>query len=925
MLYSNLHHIKEPLPYEAHILGPLEGRRTNCEPTVNRLHLTCLGVLTLALSACGPTTPTPPTPPADPCAFLGDKALIKPMATTYTPVGKMLADYQKCLGNDVKSVLVLHYTRLDSNYDKWNVWSWDPSPGGKDGAHAFTGSSSFGKIAYIAYKADPGKRGFIIRKGEWEAKDPDANRFVTLPASGVGEVWATSGQEAFYTTLPNLPQQVFVDKLEEIKVGFTSAPSGLQADQFAVKVGGVIRAVSSVTGGGLSATLRLSSLLTAAEVSAPITVSYNGGTALSAVVRDALNSSEFFYAGNDLGATHTPGGTTFKVWSPVASSAKVLLYDSATQPQPSKTLTLTRGDKGVWSGLEAGNQNGKFYRLELVSYGLTRQTVDPYAHAAVHYAEDQDLNLLRGMIVDLSSTDPAGFDTYTQPQLAKRTDASVYEVHVRDFTVSESSGASSANRGKYLGMVEAGIKVPGTTIASGLDHLKNLGVNTVQLLPAYDFGNETADAYNWGYDPLLYNVPEGQYSTNRVDPARAIRDFKTMVKGLNDAGLNVVMDVVYNHTKHTGERSPFDQVVPGYYYRTNDDGSYRNDTGVGNVIATERPMVRKFILDSLKYWVNEYRIQGFRFDLMGTFDPDTVRAISTELTALKPNILMYGEPWTGGGPTLSGKGSTKGQNMGVFNDDFRNGIIGGVFNLDRLGFHQGEGGQVNPVKTGLAGSLDTPIPGASANFTQEPGESTNYATSHDNYVLWDRIEKGANKAVPLELKKSMMRLPAAVVFTAQGLPFFVGGEEFARSKNGNENSYNAGDVDNAFDWTRLKPDQFGDVSAYYAGIIKLRAAHPAFRLDKATDVRSVMSFITDLDASKNLIGFNLDGSKVAGETWKTIRVYFNGSLTQDQSVTLPAGIWKVVVKDNRAGTADLETASGSVTLPKLSSLIVYQN
>ncbi|WP_051963899.1 type I pullulanase [Deinococcus misasensis] len=858
-----------------------------------------LGTAVLGLVACNFNTTPPPT-------------------ETYPSylTGKDLNFFKTKLGDpEIKSVLVLHYHRFDNDYTKWDVWSW---PENKEGqAFAFTEDDKYGKIAIIGSKEAPGKRGFIVRKDDWSEKDTSDDRFANIPDSGLGEIWVVSGQKDFYTDPSKIDlgakaQFAFMDKANEIRLSYSQPPSELSKDKISVTIGGAKQAIAGVTMNGTTAVIQLGASIKPEQISENIQVAAPGVQGnMTVYARDVLSTPDFTYAGGDLGANYTPASTTFKVWTPVATKAQVLLFNSAADATPYKTVDLVRGDKGVWAGTENGDLNGKFYQLKVTRYGATKTTVDPYSRAASNYFEDLPIANSKSAIVNLSSTQPENWGTYKQPTFQKRTDVSVYEVHVRDFTVDASSGVDAAKRGKYLGMVQTGTKVPGTEVSTGLDHLKGLGINAVQLLPVYDFGNQTEGAYNWGYDPYLYNVPEAQYSTNPNDPAATIREFKTMVKGFHDAGVGVIMDVVYNHTKHTGERSPFDQLVPYYYYRTTDGGNYLNDTGVGNVMATERPMVKNFVIDSLKYWVSEYHIQGFRFDLLGTFKKETVQDITNALTAFKPDIVMYGEPWTGGGPIYFGKGAQKGMQQGVFNDNFRNGIIGGVFEIDTKGFIQGDFGRSGAILTGLKGSLD--------DFTQEPGESTNYATSHDNYVLWDRLTMGASKGKDEATLKQMQKMAGALVFTAQGLPFMSGGEEFARTKKGDGNSYNSGDDINAFDWTRLQSNRFADVNAYYASIIKLRAAHPVFRLSTSAQVKSAFTPL-NLDASKGLVGFVLNASGVEGESWKNALVIFNASETA-QTVNLPEGTFRVHVKGDTFSSTPLETVSGTVTVPALSTLI----
>jgi pullulanase len=678
-------------------------------------------------------------------------------------------------------------------------------------------------------------------------------------------------------------------------------------------------------------------------------VNYKNQGGFTAIMRGVLDDSKYFYDGGDLGATHTSANTTFKVWSPVATEVEVQLFADATATMPNDSVMLVKAANGVWSGSKSGDLHGRYYRLRVKSYNVDRFTPDPYSKAATHYTGDQAYVQSKSMVIDMARTNPAGWAGLVQPKIAKRTDAVVYEVHIRDFTVNPNSGVSADKRGKYLGVVEPGTKLSGGTLATGLDHLKGLGVNAVQFLPMYDYGNQTPSAYNWGYDPHLFNVPEGRYSSNPNDSVATSSEMKQMVMGLNKAGISVIMDVVYNHTKDVGERSPFDQVVPYYYYRTNNEGGYLNDTGVGNVTATERPMVRQFVVDSLKYWVNEYKIQGFRFDLMGTIDLGAVRIINEEMKKL--GVIMYGEPWAGFTTPRFNKNEQKGPDNGVFNDSIRGAVIGNVGDLGKVGFHQGDTGEFDgvpiatAVKVGLMGALAQPVAGVPKigdyqNFTVHPGESTNYATSHDNYALWDRIDLGKNRALAPATKKRMQKLAAGLVLTAQGLTFLHGGEEIGRTKQAGQmininqipdfvhNSYRdypennlTGDQINQFDWQRAL--EFADVQAYYAGMIALRNAHPVFRLATGDEVRSRMSFL-GVDGSKNLVGFVLNGEGVVGESAKKVAVLFNGSKT-DQSVTLPAGTWKVVVSGDTAGTAVLSMASGDVNLPALTTFVAYQD
>ena len=902
-----------------------------------------LCALLIGLVGCG-AAPSPGQSAAN-------QASLRAAAVSYPSylAGKDLGFFQNKLGRpDLKSVLIVHYHRFDNDYTDWNAFTFIQGVEGY--ATDFTEDDAFGKVAIVGSSNTSPERGFIIRQGEWIAKDTPDDRFAAVPESGLAEVWVVTGQKAFYTDpsgidLSSAAQIAFMDTPNQIKVSYNYAPASLKNGQLSVSIGGQPQTVTALSLKGKVATLTLAAPLRPEDASQPILVTGQGVPApLTVYLRGVLTDRAYTSDERRLGATFTPSKTVFKVWSPVAKAVSVQLYSAATDPTPYRTVPLKRGEKGVWRGAAGGNLAGQFYLLSLDSYGTTKTTADPYANGASNYIDDQPLINMKSAIVDLDSTDPAGWRGYGRGRdgwrddsdaygvntltaqggyghggntpfgpLRRATDANVYEVHVRDFTVSPSSGVDPAKRGKYLGMVQAGTTLPGTKTPTGLDHLKALGVNTVQLMPVFDYGNQTAGAYDWGYAPEFYNAPEAQYSTQPNDPAATVREFKTMVKGLQDAGLNVVMDVVYNHTKYFGERSPFDQVVPYYYYRSDDDGNQINDSGVGNTLAPERPMVRNFITNSLRYWASEYRIQGFRFDLLGTTKPEDVKAISREVRRGHPNLLLYGEPWTGGGPVYFDKGAQKGLDVGVFNDNFRNGIIGGVFEIDTKGFIQGAFDLAPAVAAGLSGSLN--------DFTQEPGESINYATSHDNFVLWDRLSLGASQGQDEATLKQRQKLAAALVQTAQGLPFMVGGEELARTKKGDGNSYISPDDINQFDWTRLT--QFADVNAYYANLIKLRGAHPAFRYSRRADVLASYTAL-NLAADQGVLGFVLDGKR-ARDAWDKMLVIFNAADT-DQTVNLPAGRWQVMVKgDTFSQRRPIETVSGKAVIPRLSTLVAQNS
>ena len=476
-----------------------------------------------------------------------------------------------------------------------------------------------------------------------------------------------------------------------------------------------------------------------------------------------------------------------------------------------------------------------YFRVQVDNKWL-QEVPDPYAKSV-------GVNGKRAMVVDLDDTDPVDWSKDKSPALANPTDAIIYELHVRDASIAVNSGIK--NKGKFLGLTEQGTKNT-EGLSTGLDHLKELGVTHIHLLPFYDFYSVDESKpeklqYNWGYDPLNYNVPEGSYSTNANDGVTRIRELKELVKTFHQNGLSVVMDVVYNHTMLT-EDSYFNQLVPGYYYRQTPDGKFSNATACGNETASERPMMRKFMLESLQYWVKEYHVDGFRFDLMGVHDIATMNLIARELRKIKPDILLYGEGWTAGASPLPDslralkKYAYKLDNIAVFSDDIRDGIKGSVFRHEENGFASGRPGMEESIKFGIVASVKHPqvdytkVNYSKAPYANEPSSTITYAECHDNHVLWDKLAISAKNATEDE-RKEMHKLALSIVLTSQGISFLHAGTEFLRSKKGHENSFNAGDSINAIDWSLKTKNK--DVFEYVKALIKMRKEHPAFRMKTA--------------------------------------------------------------------------------------------
>ncbi|MDF2892796.1 MAG: type pullulanase [Clostridia bacterium] len=627
-----------------------------------------------------------------------------------------------------------------------------------------------------------------------------------------------------------------------------------------------------------------------------------------------LESEEFIYQGNDLGANYQKDQTVFKVWSPVATEMKLVIYDSY-DAATGHVYSMNKSKQGIWEIKLSGDFKNQYYSYRVTIDEVERETVDPYAKGAAVNGE-------KGMVVDFSAINPAGWDKHAIPKPLKATEAVIYEMHVRDFSVDENSGI--ANKGKYLAFTESGTK--GTNgVSTGLDHLKELGITHLHLLPVYDFASidEAKEGqYNWGYDPYLFNVPEGSYSTNPYDGAVRLREFKEMVKALHENDIRVVMDVVYNHTYTTGD-SPFDILVPQYYYRTNDSGAYTNGSGCGNETASERAMMRKFILDSVKFWAEEYKIDGFRFDLMALYDKETMKEVEQELRKINPSILIYGEPWTGGTSALKAsfqmvKGSQKGMNIAVFNDDIRNAIKGDNDGTG-LGFVNGRPGLENEIKKGIAGSIQ--YSDSIFGFAEQPVETINYISAHDNLTLFDKFEKSNTDASAIEREK-MNKLAISIVLTSQGIPFIQGGTEILRTKKGNHNSYNAGDEVNKIQWHRKSI--YKETLQYIKNLIELRRSQRVLTLDNAEDIKRSLSFI---ESPKNTVAYILSSSYE--DDYKNLLIIHNAN-REAVTVKVPiSGQWKILANEfevNQAGVMQGVVAFvGEVEAAPLSTYILYKD
>ena len=598
---------------------------------------------------------------------------------------------------------------------------------------------------------------------------------------------------------------------------------------------------------------------------------------------------ENYYTG-PLGPDYAPGGTCLRLWAPTAEAVTVTLYHKGDGGAVLGTEPLVRGVHGVWSIWLPGEQHGRYYTFAVTVNGITRETGDPYARAV-------GVNGVRSMIVDLARTAPSGWERDVRPNIPPAQRA-VWEVSVRDFSQDAASGVRPAWRGKYMAFTQQGTTLHGDGIhPTCLNYLKRLGVKYVQLMPIFDFGSvdeakPLLRQYNWGYDPTNFNVPEGSYSTDPTRGEVRIRECREMIAALHAAGIGVVMDVVYNHTYRT--ENPLNNTVPYYFFRQNADGSFSNGSGCGNEFASERPMARRYLIDSILYWAKEYHIDGFRFDLMGLYDAESINAVRAALDSLPGgrDILLYGEPWQGGASQLHRYEASKAnlamlnERVGIFCDDTRDAIKGGCFDAREPGYVEGKPGSFWDIGAAVAAwcRSDRLPPHA-------PSQIVSYVSAHDNFTLWDKLlcvryekpEFTARDTVAL----AQNRLAAGIYLTSFGLPFMQAGEEFARTKKGVGNSYRSSPALNRLDWNRA--EQYHALVDYYRGLLALRAAFP--RLG-STD-RHAPEALQFFALEQPLVGWTLPAVWGDGAAWSALCVFYNPTETT-RTVSLPAGQWKLL-------------------------------
>lgn len=639
---------------------------------------------------------------------------------------------------------------------------------------------------------------------------------------------------------------------------------------------------------------------------------------------DSMNFDDYPVADTvSLWPEYRPEASTFRLWSPPAEAVQLHLYESGDGGAPTVTHQLDEGGNGLWSITLPGDHLGVYYTFQVKTKGKwLEETPGIYAQAV-------GVNGRRAMVVDLARTNPEGWEADKGPAPKLPSEAIIYELQIRDMTIHPESG--SGYPGKYLGLAEGGTKGPGG-VSTGIDHISELGVTHVHLLPAFDHYSidETRldePQYNWGYDPQNYNVPEGSFSTDPYRGEVRIREFKEMVKAFHDRGIGVILDVVYNHTGGRMESSNFNLEVPGYYYRHWPDGAYANSSACGNETASERPMMRRFMLESVAYWTREYHLDGFRFDLMGIHDIETMNEIADTLKAINPNILIYGEGWTAGDSPLPEpqralkKHTAQMPQISAFSDDLRDGLKGSVFEDMQTGFVSGAEGREASILFGLVGAIQHPqIDYAAVNYsdapwTQSPWQAVSYVSCHDNHTLYDKLRISRPDATEAELI-AMDKLANAIVLTSQGMAFLHAGEELLRTKQGEHNSFESPDSINQIDWTRKTA--YPEVVKYYQNLIALRKAHPGFRLPTAADVQRCLHFQT---VEKGLISYRLS-ELPAEEPWKEIFVVYNAR--PEAAAAALEGEWQVAVRGDEFTLEKGKKVSGAIEAPGRAMTVLYK-
>ncbi|WP_255298589.1 type I pullulanase [Brevibacillus dissolubilis] len=826
----------------------------------------------------------------------------------------------------------IHYFRYDNHYEGWNLWMW---PEGREGtAVEFTEQDDFGKVATVQFTdvAELKRIGLIVRRSvpgnDWAEKEYGERFISRYNEHGQTEIWLVQGESRLFyhrsdVDLSPKIVRATIDEWNQITLE-TNYPFRLDDNRHAgIRLSGPHVRIKEVQpyrheDGCLTNKVKI-------MTDSPLDwhkryhVSVDGfGNACvepGKIIRSPEFDDQFYYSGHDLGSTYSLNRTKFRVWAPTAHEAKLVIYKAWDAPE-GKEIPMQRSVKGTWVTSLTGNHDGLIYTYKVKIGDRWNEAVDPYAKAVT-------VNGDRGVVINLGKTNPKNWKRYPKPPFTHPTDAIIYELHIRDLSIHPESGIT--HKGKFLGLAEENTTGP-RGVKTGLNHIKDLGVTHVQLLPIYNYDTASVDEtkldqpqYNWGYDPKNYNAPEGSYSTDPYRPEVRIRELKQMIQTLHNNGLRVIMDVVFNHT-YTAHESNLGLLVPGYYYRYHEDGTFANGTGVGNDTASERLMMRKLIIDSVTYWAKEYDLDGFRFDLMGIHDVETMRQVRAALDQIDPSILIIGEGWdlhTPLDPTQKAcqANAYRMDRIGHFNDDIRDALKGSVFLGREGGFINGGPNMEPRIKKGIVGGIHY-SPQICTHSFQQPDQVVTYAEAHDNLTLWDKLILTNPHSSQEDLKR-MHKLATSIILTSQGIAFLHAGQEFMRTKGGDENSYRSPDIINQLDWERRAA--FDQEVEYVKGLIQLRKNHPAFRMTTADQIREHLAFF---DTPSGVVAFMLN-NHANNDPATRIAVIHNANHAS-VNITLPfPGPWGVLVNGEQAGNEILDIIHTSlITVPRTATMVL---
>lgn len=891
-------------------------------------------------------------------------AILKILAFFVLLIGILIPISISSAEGENANTLKVHYFRYDQDYTTWAIWLWPK--GGNGAEYKFTDTDDFGGVSTIDISSFSSvtEAGILIKDGNWN-KDIGNDRYIDLTKGkdGVIDIYLVQEEQSIGYSIddpdgPNKNDKFRSAYFKSETVIVYSATQTLAKENISVYKGNEeVDCTITVKGANGTITLKenvdLSSTYTikatfSDKVERSYIVTFDG------IYDSSAFEKAFNYTGDDLGVTISDNITTFKLWAPISSKVVLKLYEVGTPlylnssshkgtDTPSDEIEMVKGEKGVWSTTINSNLHGTYYTYEVTNGNSTNEVVDPYAKAT-------GINGLRGLIVDFDKINPKGWKYNNRAKnITNQTDAIIYELHVRDLTSDKTWGGTASNAGKYLGLCESGTSYNGVT--TGFDHIKELGVTHVQLLPIFDYGvvdesqleNESyleqeSGGFNWGYMPLNYNSLEGGYSSDPYDGLSAIKEMKQVVMTYTENNLRINMDVVYNHTGLTAD-SNFNLIVPGYYHRLTSDGSFSNGSGCGNETASERVMMRKFMVDSVKFWATEYNLGGFRFDLMALHDVTTMNEIANMLKEIDETLMIYGEPWTGGTTTLSSSSMADKVNLekmpyvGAFNDDIRDGIKGSVFNASEGGFVQGNATNVDKVKYGIVGGVNHPQLNLSnvsysKAWNTSPSKTLNYVACHDNNTLYDKLRQTLNNNQVKNIEYYQMQANA-IVLLSQGIPFIHAGDEIMRTKPASgggydDNSYQSPQSVNSIKWNEKAEEKQTKVFEYYKSLISFRKKHSSLRMADATDVINNVKFFDLGDA--NLIGYSITNN-TSNDRFEEMIIIINGSDKIKKANLTRVDKLTVVGKRGKIGEKAITTISDNSSIQLLPNevLILVSN